>query len=90
MKTSPSPQKKSRSSTSISFVITAVLYALGIGVFFASHPDHIERLAQAGNQSITMSLASIDTHATHLEHTKQAPTPPKKEEPKPQTAPIHI
>ncbi|BEG57000.1 hypothetical protein NHP21005_06880 [Helicobacter sp. NHP21005] len=33
-----------------------------------------------------MSLASIDTHATHLEHTQQVPTPPKQE-PKPEPKP---
>ncbi|GMB96824.1 hypothetical protein NHP22001_14130 [Helicobacter sp. NHP22-001] len=54
--------------------------------------DHPKSLAQSGNKSITMSLASIDTHATHLEHTQQTPTPPKqppKQEPKPKPHPHH-
>ncbi|WP_104705785.1 energy transducer TonB [Helicobacter suis] len=86
MKTSPSLQKKSKSATWISFFITLILYAGALWAFF-SNSNHIQKIAQAGTQSVTMSLASINTHANHLSHAKQAPQVQEKPKDKPKEQP---
>ncbi|MGL2855078.1 energy transducer TonB, partial [Helicobacter pylori] len=62
MKISPSPQKLSKVSTSVSFLISFALYAIGFG-YFLLREDAPEPLAQAGTTKVTMSLASINTNS---------------------------
>ncbi|MBH0286441.1 energy transducer TonB [Helicobacter pylori] len=87
MKISPSPQKLSKVSTSVSFLISFALYAIGFG-YFLLREDAPEPLAQAGTTKVTMSLASINTNSkvkTNAESAKPKEEPkeePKKEEPK--------
>ncbi|MGT0067779.1 energy transducer TonB family protein [Helicobacter pylori] len=87
MKISPSPQKLSKVSTSVSFLISFALYAIGFG-YFLLHEEAPEPLAQAGTTKVTMSLASINTNSntkTNAESAKPKEEPkekPKKEEPK--------
>ncbi|GAA9621161.1 hypothetical protein HpHA88_05910 [Helicobacter pylori] len=87
MKISPSPQKLSKVSTSVSFLISFALYAIGFG-YFLLREDVPEPLAQAGTTKVTMSLASINTNSntkTNAESAKPKEEPkekPKKEEPK--------
>ncbi|WP_120944272.1 energy transducer TonB [Helicobacter labacensis] len=81
MKTSPSLQKQSRFSTGVSFAITAVIYAVGLWIAFASY-EKVESLAQSGTKTLTMSLASINTHSNQLQHAQQAPQTPPQEKPK--------
>lgn len=90
MKTSPSLQKKSKFSTRVSFAITAVFYVIGLLVIFLNRDkiDKIDSLAQSGNMTMTMSLASINTHSAHLQHTEVAQVAPKqKPKPKPKPKP---
>ncbi|WQV64267.1 energy transducer TonB [Helicobacter pylori] len=97
MKISPSPQKLSKVSTSVSFLISFALYAIGFG-YFLLREDAPEPLAQAGTTKVTMSLASINTNSntkTNAESAKPKEEPkeepkkekPKKEEPKKETKP---
>ncbi|WP_187930805.1 energy transducer TonB [Helicobacter pylori] len=88
MKISPSPRKLSKVSTSVSFLISFALYAIGFG-YFLLREDAPEPLAQAGTTNVTMSLASINTNSkvkTNAESAKPKEEPkkeePKKEEPK--------
>ncbi|EMH59310.1 TonB family protein [Helicobacter pylori] len=87
MKISPSPRKLSKVSTSVSFLISFVLYAIGFG-YFLLREDAPEPLAQAGTTKVTMSLASINTNSkvkTNAESAKPKEEPkeePKKEEAK--------
>ncbi|MUU41074.1 energy transducer TonB [Helicobacter pylori] len=87
MKISPSPRKLSKVSTSVSFLISFALYAIGFG-YFLLREDAPEPLAQAGTTKVTMSLASINTNSkvkTNAESAKPKEEPkeePKKEEPK--------
>ncbi|GAA7669529.1 energy transducer TonB [Helicobacter pylori] len=87
MKISPSPRKLSKVSTSVSFLISFALYALGFG-YFLLHEEAPAPLAQAGTTKVTMSLASINTNSntkTNAESAKPKEEPkekPKKEEPK--------
>ncbi len=91
MKISPSPRKLSRVSTSVSFLISFALYAIGFG-YFLLREDAPEPLAQAGTTKVTMSLASINTNSnikTNAESAKPKEEPkekPKKEEPKKEVA----
>ncbi|WQR70225.1 energy transducer TonB [Helicobacter pylori] len=87
MKISPSPQKLSKVSTSVSFLISFALYAIGFG-YFLLREEAPAPLAQAGTTKVTMSLASINTNSkvkTNAESAKPKEEPkekPKKEEPK--------
>ncbi|GHR38683.1 hypothetical protein VN1260_08140 [Helicobacter pylori] len=87
MKISPSPQKLSKVSTSVSFLISFALYAIGFG-YFLLREEAPTPLAQAGTTKVTMSLASINTNSntkTNAESAKPKEEPkekPKKEEPK--------
>ncbi|KAA6508186.1 energy transducer TonB [Helicobacter pylori] len=87
MKISPSPRKLSKVSTSVSFLISFALYAIGFG-YFLLREDAPEPLAQAGTTKVTMSLASINTNSkvkTNAESAKPKEEPkeePKKEEAK--------
>ncbi|GAA9906469.1 hypothetical protein VN0800_07940 [Helicobacter pylori] len=87
MKISPFPQKLSKVSTSVSFLISFVLYAIGFG-YFLLREEAPTPLAQAGTTKVTMSLASINTNSkvkTNAESAKPKEEPkekPKKEEPK--------
>ncbi|GHS28653.1 hypothetical protein VN1155_05440 [Helicobacter pylori] len=87
MKISPSPRKLSKVSTSVSFLISFALYAIGFG-YFLLHEEAPTPLAQAGTTKVTMSLASINTNSntkTNAESAKPKEEPkekPKKEEPK--------
>ncbi|MCY0725451.1 hypothetical protein OVW19_27270, partial [Klebsiella pneumoniae] len=62
MKISPSPQKLSKVSTSVSFLISFALYAIGFG-YFLLREEAPTPLAQAGTTKVTMSLASINTNS---------------------------
>ncbi|WP_104744581.1 energy transducer TonB family protein [Helicobacter acinonychis] len=82
MKTSLSPHKLSKFSSIIGFLSASILYTLGIG-YFLLREDAPLPLAQAGNNKVTMSLASINTNANKKVNAESA----KKDEPKKKEAP---